>query len=195
MQGIERGIARAEIIERDGDAERLDLAKDVECPQPVGNDRGLGDLQFQPMRWKPESSSAPVTISTRSMAMSWIEESLTAIRQGSGQRAASSQAAQDPLADPHDLPIPFRDRNEFGRRDPATAVNEYIEKLRAAGHTVEEVSMPSVKYRTRDLLHRVVPLQKYQVISLAMMGCDTDDAPKMSLRLPNGTVALAMKAS
>lgn len=85
----------------------------------------------------------------------------------------SVMAGQDPK-DMTTLPDYFTpiDHVEPGRRiglitetmgdgvddDVRAAVNEYIEKLRAAGHTVEEVSMPSVKYALA-IYYIVVPAE------------------------------------
>ncbi|XMB33645.1 Asp-tRNA(Asn)/Glu-tRNA(Gln) amidotransferase subunit GatA [Candidatus Saccharibacteria bacterium oral taxon 955] len=43
-------------------------------------------------------------------------------------------------------------------KDVRTVVNDYVERLRAAGHTVEEVSMPSVKYALA-IYYIVVPAE------------------------------------
>ena len=48
VQGRERGIAGAEIVHRDGDAERLDLTQEVQRAVEILDQGGFGDLDFEP---------------------------------------------------------------------------------------------------------------------------------------------------
>jgi hypothetical protein len=52
-QIAERGIAGAEIVERDADAERAQAVQGFECLFDIGDEDAFGDFEFKPVRWQP----------------------------------------------------------------------------------------------------------------------------------------------
>lgn len=78
-QRLERRISGAEIVEGDGNAERLYLSQRFESLALVGDDRRLGDLELQPLRCEPGLHEDVVDDFGQSAAGDLPGERLTAI--------------------------------------------------------------------------------------------------------------------
>ena len=95
LQIAERRIAGAEIVEREADAERLQLGEHVVGRFAFDQEHALGDLELELARLRVrELASALITIVGRLGSTNWIGERLTATRICSGHFAASWQAVR-----------------------------------------------------------------------------------------------------
>ena len=117
---MQRGIAGAEIVQRDADAERAELVQRRERRVVVRDQDGFGDLQLQPARVEPGLGERSGDLQRQRPDRNWIGETLTAMLTSAGQVAASAQAVRSThCADLHDQAGFLGDRDEVGRRDHA----------------------------------------------------------------------------
>ena len=81
LQVAQRGIAGAEIVQRDPNAELAQLVQHVQRRFVVANEHGLGDLELQPRRRQGrEAASAAATFSASVWLLNCTGETLTATR-------------------------------------------------------------------------------------------------------------------
>ena len=119
LQIAERGIAGAEIVEREADADRLQLGEHVVGRFAFDQEHAFGDLELELARLAVcELASALTMVAGRLGSANWIGERLTATRMFSGHFAASMQAVRSthsPICE--DQAAFLGERDEQARRD------------------------------------------------------------------------------
>ena len=120
-QVAQRGIAGAEIVERDAEAGARSWPMRVAAASRSLDQDALGDLELEPARARARlGERCASTLARSSRSRSWTGETLTATRAASGQRCASrrpSRSTQSPSRSimPHSSAIGMKMR----RRDQA----------------------------------------------------------------------------
>ena len=120
LQIAERGIAGAEIVERDSDADAAKLMQNGKRCFVVANEHGLRDLQFEPARRQAGRRQCRDDLQGQRAAAKLhrrdVDREVDVVGPCRGLRAGRRQHPFAELVDQAGL---FRDRNEFGGRDHA----------------------------------------------------------------------------
>ncbi|MHC2438586.1 hypothetical protein ACVMB0_005961 [Bradyrhizobium sp. USDA 4451] len=137
LQILQRRVAGAEIVERDVDAERTELAERDQRGIVIGDQHRLGDLEFQPARVEPALGERIGNLQRQRLRPELdrrdVDRKPYMRRPG---RRLDAGGAQHPLPDLLDQSGLLGDRYEIRRRDHAAHRMAPAQQRLAAGHFV-----------------------------------------------------------
>ena len=137
LQVAQRGIAGAEIVERDAHPDGAKLVQDGERGLVVADQHRLGDLQFEPARRQAGGGKRGQDLQREGAAPELdrrnVDREADIVGPGRGLRAGRGQ---HPFAELIDQAGVFRDRNELGGRDHAAFGVAPAQQRFAAGDAV-----------------------------------------------------------
>src|SRR3954447_1518280 len=120
VQIAEARVAGAEIVQRDSDADRVQLRQHVMRQLSVAQQRGLGDFDLEAMRWQSGNLQRVTDLAQHVALMELLRREIH--RDADAFRpfhAFHAGFAQNPAAEIHDQAHVFRNRDDIDRRNGA----------------------------------------------------------------------------